>query len=169
VASDLPLGELLLAIQECWCDLLAESLGGAPADCCLIVGEPSVPECCGGYAWVRLVNAYPSVEFPSLDTEPRRCPLNLWAAVVEIGITRCAPKACDQLGNVCCESELEATLVMLDDFRLLRSLLGCCVPIPSDGIIPGTWNVQGPEGGCLVTSMLATFRFEEDAQVVPES
>lgn len=165
--ASLPLASLLAAIQECWCDKLATSLGGAPADCCSISGEPVVADCCSGYAWVRLINAYPTLDFPAQDTEARRCPLGLWAAVIEIGISRCAAQPCDTLGNVCCESEAAASAILLDDFDRMRFVLDCCLGIPGDTVVPGQWSVRGPEGGCLTSSMRATFLFESTAPVDP--
>lgn len=161
MASDLPIEDLLVSIQNCWCEALQDSVGGAPATCCIIVGQPVVPDCCSGFAWVRMLSAYPTLDFPSQDTEAHRCRVDTWAAVIEIGVTRCAPQPCDPLGNPCCDSEFDATLAMLDDFARLRRLLSCCVGVPADSVVPGQWAVQGAgaEGGCLTNAIQATFRF----------
>lgn len=161
MAVELALPDLLVALQTCWCNSLQESLGGAPAACCVIAGEPVVADCCQGFAWVRLITTYPTHEFPSQDFEPHRCPLGIWASVVEIGISRCAPKPCGVLSNACCDAEMDATLILLDDAARMRNILSCCVGVPADSVIPGQWQVQGPQGGCITSTMRATFRWTD--------
>lgn len=159
MATELDLPDLLVSIRDCWCNVLVESLGGPPAACCIIAGEPVVAECCQGFAWVRLINSYPTHEFPAQDTEPHRCPLNIWASVIEIGISRCAPQPCDILDNSCCEAEMDASLILLDDFARMRNILACCIGTAPDSIVPGQWQVVGPQGGCITSSIRATFRW----------
>lgn len=144
-------------LQACWCNLLATSLGGAPAACCVTAGRPIIPDCCGGFAWVRLLGAYPSVSFPAAATQPQRCFIDTWALQVEIGITRCAPQPCDVMGNVCCTNEEEAAAILMDDFNRMRQLFTCgCLGLSSDSVIPGQWKPYGPEGECLGATMTAT-------------
>lgn len=151
--------DLLAAIQCCWCATLEGSLGGAPATCCVTAGAPSIPDCCAGYAWVRLVDAYPSVAFPQVQTQPQRCIIDTWAIQVEVGIQRCAPQPCDTLGNVCCDAEKDAAAILLDDWRQIRKLFTCgCIGLSSDQIIMGKMTVYGPQGGCNGVSMKATLR-----------
>lgn len=151
--------DILSAIQCCWCELLESSLGGAPAACCITAGAPSIPECCGGYAWVRFTGAYPSITFPSHASQPNRACVEQWALQVEVGITRCAPTPCDVLGNSCCDAEANASAIMLDDLQQIRKLFTCgCLGIPVDSIIIGNVTVYGPEGGCLGITATATIR-----------
>lgn len=156
--ADLAIEDLLVAISACWCTALQDSVGGAPATCCLIGQDPVVPDCCPGFAWTRLVSAYPAGDFPNQLNEALRCGHGLWGAVVEIGITRCAPEPCGALDNSCCDAEMDTTLTMLDDFARMRSVLACCTDIPRDAIVPGTFRTQGG-GGCITSAMQATFRF----------
>ncbi len=162
------LSDLMQAIQACWCEALEDSLGGPPAECCWVAGDPVVAECCGGYAWVRFVSSYPTLDFPAQDAEARRCPLNTFAAVIELGISRCAPSSCGNTENSCCESELDAALILLDDYARARFALQCCVPLPGDAVIVGNWTTQGPQGGCLTGVLSATIRFDEEPLPVVE-
>lgn len=149
--------EIMALLQACWCEQLQTSLGGAPAACCVTAGIPSIPECCGGFAWVRLLGAYPSVNFPAVANQPQRCFIDTWALQVEIGITRCAPQPCDILSAVCCDAEADAAAILLDDFLQARALFTCgCLTLRSDQVIPGAWRTYGPEGGCLGAVMSAT-------------
>lgn len=148
---------ILEQLQACWCAQLETSLGGAPAACCISAGIPAIPECCGGYAWIRLIGAYPSVNFPQINNQPSRCFIDTWALQVEIGITRCAPTPCDSLSNVCCTSSQDAAAILIDDFMQMRQLFTCgCLGLRSDQIIPGAYKVYGPEGQCLGGTMSAT-------------
>lgn len=156
------LSDLMQTIQACWCEALEDSLGGAPAECCWVAGPPVVADCCGGYAWVRLISAYPSVDFPAQDTDAHRCPLGTFAANIELGISRCAPMPCGDTENTCCESELQVALVLLDDYARGRFALQCCLGLPGDAVVLGTWQAQGPEGGCSTGVLRATIRFEEE-------
>lgn len=151
--------ELLDAIQTCWCAILADSAGGAPEACCVTAGAPSVAACCGGFAWVRLVSAYPSVGFPTPMNKPQNCIIDTWALKVEVGILRCAPEPCDVLSNTCCTSEEEAAVIMLDDFRQMRKLWTCgCIGLSQSEIIMGDLRAFGPQGGCVGVIMNATIR-----------
>lgn len=142
--------QLLPAIQACFCALLAATVGGAPAMCCVVTGQPSVPNCECGFAWVRLVSAYPSVNFPVAQLAPQKCIIDTWAMKIEVGITRCAPAPCDMLDNSCCAAEATANAILLDDWRALRQLWTCgCIGIPQDQIVFGDVRVYGPTGGCL--------------------
>src|SRR5687768_7235763 len=46
---------------------------------------------CGGQAWVRLVDVFPSAQFPALDTIGSNCRSPL-AFTLEVGVARCAPQ-----------------------------------------------------------------------------
>lgn len=158
--------DVLTALQECWC----EQLGDTVAVCCITASVPVVPECCAGFAWVRLVGAYPSMNFPALLGTPERCRIDTWALTVEIGVVRCVDPPCDALGQPCCDAELVGAIGVLDDFARMRRTFSCCLPtieivtqpfdeiekLRSDEIIPGTFAVGTPQALCLPRSMQAT-------------
>lgn len=151
--------EILQVLQACWCQQLSCSLGGSPKVCCVTAGSPSIPECAGGFAWVRLVGAYPSVLFPQHVSQPQKMPCltDTWALQVEVGITRCAPEPCDALSNICCDAQEQANAILLDDFAQMRKLFTCgCLGIPSSSIVMGSLQVYGPEGQCVGVKMTAT-------------
>lgn len=149
--------EILDNVQACFCSILADTLGGAPSQCCVTAGVPIVGDCCAGFAWVRLVNAWPTSAFPSHANVPTNCMLDSWALQIEVGVTRCAPQACDQIGNVCCAAQAGASAIMMDDFKAMRKLFSCqCTGISAKQIVVGNWTPYGPEGGCVGSKMLAT-------------
>lgn len=151
--------DILAALSACWCGLLATSLGGAPATCCIAAGNPSVADCCAGFAWVRFTGSYPSTTFPTMENRPSNCLTAELAMQVEVGITRCAPAPCDLTENICCDAEAAANTILMDDSRLLRKLFQCgCIGLPNSAIIMGPTKVYGPEGGCLGVLATATLR-----------
>jgi hypothetical protein len=151
--------DTLAAVQACWCELLESTVGGAPAQCCVVVGVPALVDCCAGFAWVRLVNAYPTTNFPRPYNEATKCPLLTWALVVEVGITRCAAQPCDPLGNACCDAEAESSAQIMSDFAAAAKLFLCgCIGLAPDQIVPGQVRPYGPEGGCVGLTAQATLQ-----------
>lgn len=146
--------EAVVALRDCWCAALDDTV----ATCCITAGIPVIVECCAGYAWVRLIGAYPSQAFPQQLATAERCRIDTWALQVEIGVARCAAEPCDMLGAPCCEQELVAAVELMEDFARARRVFTCCLTdtLRSDEIIPGAWKVSGPEGGCIVSTMNAT-------------
>lgn len=151
--------ELLTALKDCYCEFLATSIGGAPGTCCVTTHRPAPVSCCDGWAWVRLVNAYPSVSFPALDQQERRCPIMAFALTVELGIIRCAPAACGDLGDPCCASEEAAVATQLGDRLAMLQALTCCPSVRTSDVILGPWTAEDPAGGCISSVMTATIRF----------
>lgn len=152
-----PVDEILNNLQACFCAILAETVGGAPADCCVTAGQPIIADCCAGFAWIRLVRSYQTHAFPAHANVPTNCMLDQWAIVVEIGVARCAPASCDSIGNVCCEAQATANDILLSDFHAMRKLFSCgCTGISAKEIVTGDWAPVGPEGGCLASKMTAT-------------
>lgn len=151
---------MLTRLTACFCASLTDSVGGAPADCCLVSAAPVVAECCAGFAWVRVVSIAP------VNQTPSRCIPPTMVMTVELGIDRCAPALCGGLSNPCCASEAEAANVMLGDFAAMQLALGCCMPVKDysgpamDQIVLGPWQVGPPEGGgCLRNIMTATITY----------
>lgn len=156
--------QIMLAIQACWCEQLKDAQGVSTVGaCCITATVPVVAECCAGFAWVRLVGAYPSMNFPALLGTPENCRLDTWALTVEIGVARCVPEPCDVLDNSCCEGELAGAVGIWDDFARMRRLWTCCLPVRgaaeglrSNEIIPGAFQVGQRQGNCVTRSMMAT-------------
>ena len=150
--------DILAAIQACWCTLLQGSLGGAPAQCCTVVGPPAIVQCCDGFAWVRLIGAYPTgPNFPAHLTVSQNCPAYTWALQIEVGITRCAPEPCDVLDNTCCSAQASAAAIQLNDFALMQQIFcSCDTGIASRDIVIGSYTPYGPEGGCIGGKLTVT-------------
>jgi hypothetical protein len=99
-----------------------------------------------GMAWVRLVEAFPSLNFPNQDTSLSACSAPL-AYTVELGIARCIPVG-DDAGNPPDWTELMAAAqLQVADGRAMRMSLACCYG--QKGWVLGTYRSWGPQGGCV--------------------
>jgi hypothetical protein len=111
---------------------------------------------CGGTAWVRLVNANPTVIFPNPDTTEQSCAATL-AFQVEVGIMRPAsvgevvnneyiPPSDVDLFNAT-ERQLDDLQILWDTIQKSRSgipqmVIGIYNPVgPDGGIVGGTWQL----------------------------
>lgn len=156
--------ELIFKVSQCFCEQLALSIGGAPAACCVVSSDPVIPNCCAGFAWVRITGIRPVA--PQND----RCIPASWALEVELGISRCAPPVCgDGAQNPCCDNEAAAVNVQMGDWAAMVRALGCCLLarptdpyadyISGDEVIYGSFRVDDPGGGCVTVRMDAAIKF----------
>lgn len=158
--------ELLQKLATCWCTALGESVGGAPATCCMVSSDPVIPTCCDGFGWVRMVGL--AAVYPG-SGQPTRCNHPTWAMHVELGISRCAVCIDDGLQNPCCDNEAAAINLQMGDFAAFTRALGCCLlarpadpyadSVSSDQVRIGSWVVEDPSGGCVTARGTATISF----------
>ena len=84
---------LMLELRRCLCEELAKASPSEELCMCTVVpGEPdfSCVQNGKGFAWVRLVNAYPSNSVPTVENRLLPChPLH--GALIEVGVVRCSP------------------------------------------------------------------------------
>lgn len=107
---------------------------------------------CGGQAWVRLIDTFPSQTFPALDTIPRNCN-SPFAFTLEVGVARCAPTG--QGGPNGYEppplaDRLEAIRLQTADIAAMRRAIMCCFGQGERDYIIGMYDqsvVNG--GGCI--------------------
>lgn len=155
--------DILAALIACFCENLALTTRGAPANCCIVATDPVVPDCCPGFAWVRILSAYPSQNFPQADARADRCRPPVWAMQVELGVDRCAPSPCDAMSASCCTAETDAALDQLSDFEAFRRTLGCCLTLSTDlgldEVVMGVWSTGVSQGGCLRSTQTALIRW----------
>lgn len=128
-----------------------------PASICLRVGEvpydfeANTDLCCAGFAWVRVVRIFPSVEFPRPVDTPVYCNHTSYAVELEMGAMRCMPFERD------CDVWTAVTLQVDDDAAAMRRALCCYRPtVETDNVIAGEWVPQGSEGGCVGGVMTVT-------------
>jgi hypothetical protein len=117
---------------------------------------------CGGTAWLRLVSANPTANFPTAASSINNCHYSL-AYTVEMGIARPAPVMEDHLGNFTVPDDVEqfdAANALMDDMALMhRAIRGAGL----DQLILGDWTPQGPAGGVMGGTWTLVVGDDEDA------
>lgn len=105
-------------------------------------------ECCEGVAWVRVASIYPSENFPEQDSSYSRCGPVQWAAILEMGVARCAPTP--DAADIPSEDEWNAvSRAIMDDAAAMRRALCCFVDADPDRMyLAGQWASLAVEGGC---------------------
>ena len=116
---------------------------------------------CLGMLWVRLVNVFPSRQFPAADVTPAPGPLS-WAVIVEVGVVRPAPVMEDAAGELIIpsmEEEQAAAALAVTDAAILRSALLTQYADAEDvSIVLGVWTPLGPDGGVVGGAVTATIQ-----------
>lgn len=99
-----------------------------------------------GQAWVRLVNVYPSLQFPNQETLAS-CGTNL-AYRLEIGIVRCIPVP-DSRGTMPgMPEELEAVRKQMADMAVMRRAINCCMRDVDKRYVLESYTPTENSGGC---------------------
>lgn len=155
----LPIAEMLLS---CLQTALAD-VADPPANVSLRVGtqvdlllSQTRDECCEGVGWVRVVSIYPSAVFPNADLEAVRCWPLQWAAILEMGVARCAPTP-DADGIPSPDEWNAISEAVLSDAAAMRRALCCFTDLDPDRMyLAGLWQPLSVEGGCLGGAMQVT-------------
>lgn len=163
------IGRILL---ECLCEALADNANEDPTlpmpqRCCFRAGA-EVPlgvvvdgfvitdQCCLGEAYVKFTTEYPSSTFPQPDEGPvsTPCQLTQMAVNYEMGVIRCIREEPD-----CTESSEKFRMQAADSEAMYAAV--CCwqkrvkkeIDRGSKWFASGA-ETAGPDGGCLMTTML---------------
>lgn len=144
---ELLLGTLLIELER-------DGLAGDICSKALYPGDSIVLDYaeCGGMAWVRLVDAFESVNLPSPDVTISSC-VALLAATLEIGVMHPSPIPEEVLGQFELPSDEEHTTAakrqvkemraMRRAMQITRSIIG------PDLLIGGRYTPVGPVGGTV--------------------
>lgn len=140
---------VMLRLVDCLRERILDAGVPEPAFIGVLPGaSPALDWCgpdCGGQAWVRLVLATPSTEFPTPDGEPTFF-IPPQASTFEVGLLRCAPMP---QGDILpsADEQFEATRLQLADMRVLRDTIQCC--FGDTEFLLGSYVPRGPQGGCV--------------------
>lgn len=155
----LPVAQNLLA---CLCFEL-NSRPNPPQICCLRGGEAVIQdagilldECCKGQAYVRIVGVSPTghggeAPFPSPSTDfpVTGCGVPAWNLVLEVGVFRCAPTGSANLPATCAAWNTAVALQQQDMVAVKAAICCLIATLDPQSVAIGTWEPQGPDGGCL--------------------
>lgn len=153
---------LIVALSACLCTALQERGGPALCYCGPMAGPLVLDHCgnetcdgngCGGQAWVRLVDAFPSNLFPSIDNALQNCK-SPFAYTLEVGVARCAPMgSATGVGGYeppSMSDQLESIRIQTSDIAAIRSAIQCCFGANDRDYVVGVYDqtlVNG--GGCI--------------------
>jgi hypothetical protein len=149
----------IIQLSSCLCLEITNSGLPEPCSCGPIVGDLVYDYCsncsdgkCGGQAWVRLVDAFPSRDFPSPSSVLSNCNDPL-AYTLEIGIVRCKPlgKNSSVHGYTppTLEENVSALRLQLADMAAMRRAIQCCFGQGDLSYIVGSYTPSPVDGDCL--------------------
>lgn len=160
--EDVSVYPLLVELAACLCTEMEATGGPALCYCGPMVGSLTLDYCggdtcdgngCGGQAWVRFVDAFPSSTFPALDNLSRNCKSPM-AYTIEVGVARCVPvgTASGVSGYTppSLDQQLEAMRLQTADVAAMRRAIQCCFAGSDRDYLLGAYDqsfVNG--GGCL--------------------
>ena len=158
----------LIRLSACLCAELEKAEGPALCYCGPIAGPLVLDFCggdcggdgCGGQAWVRVTEIFPSSSFPSPEQLPRNCGSPL-AYNLEIGVARCAPtgegNGIDGYSPPTLEQNVEALRLQMTDMAAVRRAVQCCFGVGEADYILGQYSqIDVSQGGCLGGSFIVT-------------
>lgn len=145
---------LLVALADCLCQEIETSELPDVCFCSVLPGpEPPLDYCHKGQAWVRLVQEFPSAQFP-LPDEQATCDSPL-AAQIEVGISRCAPQGKSATVPPTAEQQFEATRLQMADKAAMRRAIQCCASDREH--VLGFYTPSEVTGDCISGTWLVTF------------
>ncbi len=161
----------LIALAACLCEEMEKAGGPSLCYCGIIAGEPAMDFCgggcdgngCGGQAWVRLVDAFPSSTFPN----PEATLANCWAPMaynIEIGVARCAPMGENGVNGYVPptqEENIDAIRLQTADIAALRRAVQCCFGGSERDYILGTYSQLPVNGGGCVGGVFTVTAWQE--------
>jgi hypothetical protein len=121
-----------------------------PGDRIQMLLSRNLDECCAGLAWVRLARIYPSTRFPQEDIDATNCGSLGWAAVLEMGVARCAPRPAPEV-LTSADDWGDLTRAIFNDSAAMRRAICCWADLPTQRgrlYVPGQWLPLTVEGGC---------------------
>jgi hypothetical protein len=110
--------------------------------------ETVIDNCCPGLAWVRVINVVPTTSFPSPANTMVGCPDTLFAANLELGVSRCAA-GIDEDGTIPIETlDYEAVQFGKDRSALIQTVICDMAVYFECKISLGAWEPLATQGGC---------------------
>jgi hypothetical protein len=158
VVEDTSIYPLLTRLTDCLCSEMESSGLAVTCRCLLVPGVgPTLDFCdagcdgsCPGEAWVRLMRAFPSTNFPGQDAQGTcAAPLGF---EIEVGVSRCLPVG-DSRGNPPDDQAIfEVARLQLADMAAMRRAIMCCFAKVDTEYVLGNFEPTFASGGCLVST-----------------
>lgn len=146
----------LVALAACVCVQLAEDSPDLELCFCGVLPGEGVAAAygftedghCGGMAWVRMGNTYPSQGVGIPSALVGNCNFEL-SITIEVGVLRAVEFGDDQGNMPSAEELLGQSAQQYKDMVSLLAAIQCCDALPSKDYILGNFTPTGPLGGLL--------------------
>jgi hypothetical protein len=149
----------MIDLSACLCGEIERSGLPTPCSCGPMIGSLVLDYCstcmdgkCGGQAWVRLVQVFPSIDFPSPLLASQNCSAPL-AFQLEIGIVRCKPTGTNSnlrgYTPPSLEQNVEALRLQTADVGAMRRAVLCCFADGDTDYILGSYQPLAGDADCL--------------------
>jgi hypothetical protein len=141
---------ILMDLVQCLCAELAKSNLPPVCICSPMPGETIAVDYVtaeAGMAWVRLVQAYPSTNFPA-QTAAASCGAPL-AIQYDVGVAYCAPTLEEDGSAPGMLVQFETTQVQLAAMAAIRRAILCCLGAATKDAVLGLYTPMGPAGGVV--------------------
>ena len=170
--EDTSIYPLLIELASCLCQQMGALDGPELCYCGVVTGPVSLDFCgggcdgdgCGGQAWVRLIEAFPSSTFPTADGIMSNCN-SPWAYAVEIGVARCAPQgevsAVNGYTPPLLAEQVESLRLQTADLAALRRAIQCCFGKTDRDYMIGAYTQTDVNGGGCVGGVISLFVRED--------
>lgn len=152
----------IVKLSACLCTTIEDRNLPTPCRCGPVPGPIAIMEYCGacsktgtsdcgGQAWVRLSNEYPSSVFPAADQSDASCQSPM-AYTLEVGIARCIPT-----GNAngingytppTLEQMVETVRLQMADKAAMRAAIACCMDDGDMTYSLGNYTPMQASGDC---------------------
>lgn len=154
----------MVKLAACLCTEITERGLPEPCDCGIVPGPMAVMDSCGscsgtlssscgGQAWVRMVNEFPSTTFPQPSQDANNCWSSM-AYVLEVGIARCLPQPrVNSITGISApdkEANIEATRLQMADKAAMLAAIRCCLGDSEDEptYMVGSYTPMQATGDC---------------------
>lgn len=157
----------VVRLLACLSSEISDSGLPTPNDISPLVGQLVLDycgECSGnknGQAWVRVVEAFPSSNFPQPDVTPLNCGTAL-AFQLEMGIARCKPTGTNNgvrgYNPPTLEEKITALRLIMADMAAMHRAISCCFEDEDLDYIMGSYTPLQVDGDCMGGVITITVR-----------
>lgn len=137
----------MVSLSQCLCEEMEKAGLTAKCYCGMLPGQQVAWEYPDGQAWVRLVGAFPSTQFPNQVSRVVGSCYAPLAISLEVGILRCAPLPKRAGETITPAQQFEAVRLQTADMAVMRRAIQCC--FKGSDVLLGNYSPLGPNGGMV--------------------
>lgn len=164
--------EVAIAVKECLCRNLADTMLGTVCRCSVYPSDVPVADVCtkslagNGEAKVHINRIYNTKNFPN-EQFTLDCAGNYVVVEIVQTVWRCGPTISDD-GQLPSIMDVEmATMGLMDDAKAMRCAVQCC--LDTTLIQMGEWQLMTMDGGCMGGQLTSLIGIDQDQCLFGES